>query len=110
MLSAHAAGSDEQFLVAREAARIGDRARLERAAPAVQGHELEPYVDYWRLQPDLATLDPLTVRAFLTRYDKSYLAEKMRSDWLKQLGKKQQWAEFDAEYPLLVQPDQEVIG
>ena len=108
VLPAHATASDEQFLVAREAARTGDRARLERAASAVQGHELEPYVDYWRLQPDLATLDALTVRAFLTRYDKSYLAEKMRSDWLKQLGKKQQWAEFDAEYPLLVQPDQEV--
>ncbi len=111
-LMAHAAtggvSSDERFLAARDAARNGDRTKLDRIAPELQGYELEAYVDYWRLLLDLSDADPAAVKAFLVRHDKSYIAEKLRSDWLKQLGKKQQWAEFDAEYPLLVQPDQEL--
>ena len=102
------AGTDERFLAARDAARAGDRAKLERIAPELSGYELEAYVDYWRLLLDLSTADPATVKAFLARHEKSYLAEKLRSDWLKLQGRKQQWDEFDAEYPALVQPDQEL--
>lgn len=101
--------ADERFLAARDAARAGDRAKLERIAPELQGYELEAYVDYWRLVLDLSSVDAASVKAFLTRYEKTYIAEKLRSDWLKQLGKRQAWAEFDAEFPLLVQPDQETI-
>ena len=43
------AGTDERFLAARDAARVGDRAKLERIAPELAGYELEAYVDYWRL-------------------------------------------------------------
>ena len=100
--------ADERFLAARDAARAGDRPRLERLAGELQGYELESYVDYWRLFPDLPTADPALVRGFLQRNDKTYIAEKMRSDWLRQLGKKQQWADFDAEFPLLVQPEQDI--
>ena len=107
-VAGHASSSDELILAARDAARAGDRARLERLASELQGHELAAYVDYWRLQLDLGTADPATIKSFLARNDKSYIAEKLRSDWLKQLGKKQQWADFDAEYPALVQPDQEL--
>ena len=102
------AGSDDLFLAARDAARAGDRNKLERLAPDLQGYELEVYVDYWRLLLDLSTTDPATIRSFLARNDKSYIAEKLRGDWLKQLGKKQQWAEFDREFPALMQPDQEM--
>ena len=101
--------ADDQFLAARDAARTGDRAKLERIAPELQGHELEIYVDYWRLLLDLNSTDPATIRAFLSRNDKSYIAEKLRTDWLKQLGKKQQWLDFDREFPLLAKPDQETI-
>ncbi len=107
-VTASAATADEQFLAARDAARAGDRVKLESLAPELQGYELESYVDYWRLQLDLNTADPMTIRAFLARNEKSYIAEKLRADWLKQLGKKKQWAEFGVEYPLLVQPDQEL--
>jgi soluble lytic murein transglycosylase len=46
--AALALSSDEQFLAARDAARAGDRAKLERMAAALQGYELEAYVEYWR--------------------------------------------------------------
>ena len=111
-LLAHAAGvpasADERFLAARDAVRAGDRAKLERIAPELSGYELEAYVDYWRLLLDLQTVDPASVRDFLARHEKSYIAEKLRADWLKLQGRKQQWAEFDAEYPALTQPDQDL--
>ncbi|GHU08865.1 lytic transglycosylase [Betaproteobacteria bacterium] len=100
---------DELLLAAREAARTGNRAQLERLAPELRGHELAAYVDYWRLQLDLKNdPDPETVRAFLARNEGDYLAEKIRGDWLRELGKQQQWSLFDAEYPALAQPDREL--
>lgn len=99
---------DEQFLAARDAARAGDRAKLERLAPLLQGHELEAYVEYWQLLPDLKDSDPATVQAFLGRHENSYIAEKLRTDWLRQLARKQQWSVFDSEYPRLAQADQEL--
>jgi soluble lytic murein transglycosylase len=106
--AAPAATSDERFLAARDAFRLGDMARLEHIAPELKGHELEIYVDYWRMLSGLRDADPATIRAFLARQEKSYLAERLRSEWLRQLAKKQQWAEFDLDYPLLGDPDQEL--
>jgi hypothetical protein len=101
--------ADEQFLAARDAASAGDRARLERLAAALQGYELEAYVEYWQLLLlDLKDSEPATVGAFLARHENTYVAEKLRVDWLRQLGRKQQWAAFDAEYPRLAQPDQDL--
>jgi soluble lytic murein transglycosylase len=109
---AHAAAgaptADERFLAARDAAHAGDRAKLERIAPGLKGYELESYVEYWQLQPTLDKADAATIKSFLLRNDKSYLAEKLRAEWLKQLGRKGQWAEFDDEFPAVVQADQEL--
>ncbi|MBK7354837.1 lytic transglycosylase domain-containing protein [Propionivibrio sp.] len=100
--------ADDRFLAARDAVKVGDRAKLERIAPELKDHDLEAYVDYWRILLDLSSADPAVIKAFLARYEKSYLAEKLRADWLKLLGMKNQWREFDAEYPALAQPDQEL--
>lgn len=111
-LVAHAATRDERFLAVRDAFRLGDWAKFERIATELQDHELATYVDYWRLLGKLTNAkdaNPSEIRAFLARNDKSYLAEKLRSDWLKQLGKQGQWIEFDSEYPQLGQPDQELV-
>ena len=106
---ANAAPGDDLILSGRDAARSGDRVRLERLSEQAQGHVLAPYIDYWRLQFELKNdVDPALVRAFLERNQGSYIAEKMRGEWLKQLGKKQQWTLFDAEYPAMQQPDQEL--
>jgi soluble lytic murein transglycosylase len=100
---------DERFLAARDAFRLGDRVRMERIAPELKGHELEIYVDYWRLLLDLKDADPATIRSFLARHEKSYVAERLRSEWLKQLARKQQWSEFDLDFPLLGQPEQDLV-
>ena len=101
--------ADERFIAARKAFQTGDRAKLERASAELADYELASYVDYWRLRVDLNTVDPAAIRNFLQANDNTYIAEKLRGEWLKQLGKKQEWADFDAEYPALKQPDQELV-
>src|SRR5690242_553651 len=84
--SARAQPTDIDFAAARDAYRAGDSARLERIAPRLKGHILEPYVEYWRLKLGLDDADPESVRAFLHRYASMPIAERLRADWLKSLG------------------------
>ncbi|CAG0943878.1 MAG: Soluble lytic murein transglycosylase [Rhodocyclaceae bacterium] len=103
-----AANGDERVLAARDAAQRGDRARLAKQLDAVRGHELDPYVEYWLLRLRLEEAGADELRDFLARQSGSYLADKLRGDWLKLLGKRREWGIFDAEYPPLVQSDQEI--
>lgn len=105
-LSAHE--SDERFLAAREAFRIGDLQHLERAVDALHGNDLAPWAEYWRLKLRLDNDDDSGVADFLQQQAGSYLAERLRGDWLKQLGMKRRWERFELAYPPLLQPDQEV--
>lgn len=95
----------EIFLAARAAARAGDYRKLAGYDARLQGYLLEPYVESWLLRPRLEDADAAEVRAFLAREQGSVLAEQVRRDWLRVLGKKQQWALFRAEHPLLVNDD-----
>src|SRR5690242_18060326 len=106
--SARAQPTDIDFAAARDAYRAGDSARLERIAPRLKGHILEPYVEYWRLKLGLDDADPESVRAFLHRYASMPIAERLRADWLKSLGKRQAWDLFAAEYPARASEDVEL--
>ena len=99
---------DEIFLAARAAARAGDYDKLARYDAQLQGHVLEPYVESWMLRARLEDFAPEEVRAFLLRQQGSFVAEQVRKDWLKLLGKKQQWDLFRAEFPQLIGEDNEV--
>ena len=98
-VAAWAQPTDADFAAARDAYRAGDAARLERIAPRLAGYLLEPYVTYWRLRLKLDDADPTAVRAFLDRYPDLPLSERLRSEWLKALGKRGAWTLFAAEYP-----------
>ncbi len=102
------APGDDNVLAARDAYRVGDANKLARQLGAVQGHDLEPYVEYWQASMHLNNADPAVIHKFLVRYPGTYLAEKLRGEWLRMLGKRGQWDFFDAEYPSLAQPDQEL--
>ena len=99
---------EAQFSAARDALRAGERTRLARAAGTLRDTPLAPWADYWLLKLRLDDGNSADVDAFLQREAGSYLAERMRADYLKYLGKRQNWAAFRAEYGRLVQPDQEV--
>ena len=45
------------------------------------------------------------IRDFIARNTDSVLSDKLRGDWLRLLGKNQDWATFLTEYPLLVKSD-----
>jgi soluble lytic murein transglycosylase len=100
--------TDADFAAARDAYRAGDSARLERLAPRLKGHLLEPYVQYWRLRLKVDDADPSAVRAFLERYADMPLADRLRGEWLKSLGKRGAWELFAAEYPARVAEDVEL--
>ena len=97
-LSAHGQPTDADFVVARDAYRAGDAARLERIAPRLKGHLLEAYVAYWRFKLKLDDADPAAVRAFLERYADMPLADRLRGEWLKSLARRGEWKEFGDTY------------
>lgn len=102
---------DERILLARDAARSGDRNRLlQQAAPT--GHALDPYPEYWLLASLVARptgdADAARIQDFLDRQAGSWLAEKLRGDWLRALGKRGEWSSFAAEFPFMEQPEQDL--
>jgi soluble lytic murein transglycosylase len=106
---AQAASLDDRVLGAKDAVQRGDRAKLARQLEAVRGHELEPYVEYWLLSLRLQEAGHDELRGFLARHAGSYLADKLRGEWLKVLGKRREWDVFETEHPPLAQSDQEIV-
>jgi soluble lytic murein transglycosylase len=101
------AAADEAFLRAYDAFRAGDAFKLQRASlPA--NHVLTPYLEYWRLKLRIEDARDDDVRAFLERQPGTYLADRLRADWLKVLGKRADWQTFDRELPPLLQDDLEI--
>jgi len=99
---------DIDFLAAHDAFRIGDATRLDRIATRLKNSPLEPYLAYYQLRLHLETADASTIQAFLARPDETPIIDRMRAEWLKLLGKKQQWDAFAAEYPKLLSEDTEL--
>ena len=102
------ANQDDDFLAARDAFRSGDAGKLAIFSRRLQDSPLEVYTSYYQLHMKLETADITEIQAFLARPDDTPLINKMRGDWLKSLGKKQQWALFDNEYPHLISGDVEL--
>ena len=99
---------DNAFLAARDAFRAGDRAKLDRAAGQIGNHELAPYVENFQLRMNIDQGDSTAVRAFLERYERTYVAERFRADWIRWLGKRGMWAEIEVEYPKMLAPEPDV--
>jgi soluble lytic murein transglycosylase len=106
--AAQAVGSDEDFLAARKAFRVGDAAKLTVYAKRLRGHLLEPYVLYYQLKMRLDDASPEDVNAFLTAHRDSPLSERLRGNWLKVLGKSERWDLFGQALPELRDPDLEL--
>lgn len=110
--AAHAA-ADQLILAAHEARRQGELATLQQLAATPSKHVLMPYVRYWHLSSLLAQSDALdnlatlaAASAFLDDMAGSQLAERLRSDWLRQLAGAERWTEIQRLYAELRNPDQ----
>ena len=107
-LAAPADRGDLAFLSARDAYRNGERVRLARQIEVLQGHPLQAWAEYWALRLKLDDGDAGGVADYLARHSGAYLAEKLRGDWLRSLGKKADWESFRRELPALALPDAEI--
>ncbi|MCR4298749.1 MAG: transglycosylase SLT domain-containing protein [Gallionella sp.] len=101
--------SDADFMAAHGAFQAGDSARLAQFAQRLKKTPLGIYVSYYQLRLNLEKADTGTVRNFLSRPEDTPIIDRLRGEWLKLLGKKQQWDLFDAEYPNLLDKDVELI-
>jgi soluble lytic murein transglycosylase len=90
---------DEVLLEMQQAFRKNDAKRLSALLPQARGHVLEPLAAYWDMRTRLDTAPASEIRSFLNTYAGSYYEDRLRNDWLQQLGKRRDWANFTAEYP-----------
>ena len=100
--------ADEALLGAYDAYRAGEPMKFARHAAKIEGHLLEPWLDYWRLSMRLEDANSREVREFFAKHPNDYVAERLRSDWLRVLGKRNDWTEFDRQSPLYTRDDLEV--
>lgn len=92
-----AQADDDTFLLLREAARQNDAARANALASRLPNYPLASYVDYYRLKPRLRDATAEEIREVLRRHDGSAAAERLRSDWLLEMGRRRDWAGFERE-------------
>ena len=90
---------DDVILEMHQAFRKADKNRLSALLPQTRGHVLEPLAAYWEMRTRLDVAPASEIRSFLTSYAGSYYEDRLRTDWLLQLGKRRDWATFTAEYP-----------
>src|SRR3970282_2731983 len=97
--AARAAGAaqanDDAVLGAYDAFRAGDPDRLERHARALEGHTLAPWVEYWRLKLRIEDAAAADVEPSLARHARTHLCDRLRADWLKELGRRGDWRAFE---------------
>jgi soluble lytic murein transglycosylase len=103
------ADQDADFLAAREAFRVGDSARLEQIAERMKNSPFEPYLTYYQLRMRLDAGNAAPIKEFLSRPDDTPVIDQLRGEWLKLQARKQRWEEFSAEYPRLLESDDEMI-
>lgn len=96
---------DELFAQLRDAARKNDADKAAALAARLPDYAIPSYVDYYRLKPRLRDASNEEILDFLKRYEGSAIADRLRNDWLLELGRKRDWVNFDRELPLFVKKD-----
>jgi soluble lytic murein transglycosylase len=103
---------DAAFLAARDAYAKGDRARLSRAAAGLSTHPLTPWANYFQLSLQLRDgkdSSDAGVAALVERHAGTWLAEKLRGEWLKWLLDQQDWARAREQFARLQRPDADAV-
>jgi len=98
---------DDAFQAAREAYTKGDRAKLARAAVALERHPLQPWADYFGLSLALKSGTDEGVTEFLARHADSYVAEKLRGEWIRWLAEQHEWLAVREQFAQLKRPNDE---
>jgi soluble lytic murein transglycosylase len=93
--------SDSLVVDAREALRKKDRNRLAavRSAAIEASHPLAMWIDYFELGNRLNEAQQPELEAFYARWPGTYVEDRLRNDWLLELGRRRDWANFATEVP-----------
>ena len=108
LASTAVAASDEAILRAYDAYTAGDALAFARYAKDLDNDPLAPWIAYWGLSMRLEDAAAADVGQFLERHRNTYVAEKLRGEWLKLLGKRGQWDDFEREAALYGPQDLEI--
>jgi soluble lytic murein transglycosylase len=94
-------GGDSTIVDAREAFRKKDGKRLAglRAIAITSNHPLAMWTDYWELTTRIGEVQQPEVDQFSARWSGSYVDDRFRNDWLLELGRRRDWANFVVEFP-----------
>ena len=109
--SAAPAPADDLAVQARDAWVKRDRKRLAPLVDAAraQAHPLAGWVEYFDLNARLAEVRQPEMDAFYARYPGSYVEDRLRNDWLLELGRRRDWAGFRRDHaPYQMRDDREV--
>ena len=87
---------EDTLMAARSAFAQRDRSRLAAARDTLmnQNHPLAAWADFWFMQSRLAEAGPTEVDQFLARWGDAYVADRLRNDWLLELGRRRDWRTF----------------
>jgi soluble lytic murein transglycosylase len=86
---------------ARDALRKRDSKRLAalRNSTSAEQHVLAPWVDYWEIGNRISEVKTDEVEAFYQRWSGSYVEDRLRNDWLLELGRRRDWPAFVQDHP-----------
>jgi soluble lytic murein transglycosylase len=100
-LPAQAQSGDDSLVEAREALKKKDKARLLALRDRLQQarHPLAMWADYWELGSRLPDAQQPELDAFFARWPGTYVEDRLRNDWLLELGRRRDWANFTREHP-----------
>ncbi len=93
---AYAQSSDEVILRAKDAYRARNLNELTalRDMALNQRHPLAGWVDQWLMQSKLKSATPPEVDQYLALWGSDYVADRLRNDWLLELGQRRDWPNF----------------
>ncbi|MDF0606554.1 lytic transglycosylase domain-containing protein [Neisseriaceae bacterium TC5R-5] len=96
------ADMDADLIAARDAYRSNNVSKLTRLSQQMPANEpLRDYPAYWLALKALDNNDDGPAQAFLNRVNEGLMPERVRNEWLKMLGQRQNWPRFSEEWKKL---------
>lgn len=92
--------SDALLVDASKALGVKNRKALvaARDAAIAQQHPLASWIDYWETGLRLGEASQADLDAFYARWPGTYVEDRLRNDWLLELGKRRDWDNLAKDY------------
>jgi soluble lytic murein transglycosylase len=91
-------GGDAVVVEAREALRKKDKRQLIELRRRAADHPLAMWVEYWEIGTRLAEAELPEIEAFYSRWAGTYVEDRLRNDWLLELGRRRDFANLARDY------------